>query len=97
MEDYFPPEVRWTHPKGGLFLWVTTPEAIDTTDLLKDAIQQKVAFVPGYSFHPTGGGHNTMRLNFSNASEDMIVEGIRRMSVAIKQRLAHQTPVFSIN
>ncbi|NTU66071.1 MAG: aminotransferase, partial [Chloroflexi bacterium] len=97
MEETFPSEVRWTHPQGGLFLWATTPESIDTTDLLKDAIQQKVAFVPGYSFHPTGGGHNTMRLNFSNASEDMIVEGIRRLSVALKQRLAKQTPVFSVN
>jgi len=97
MDDCFPPEVHRTHPQGGLFLWVTTPESIDTTDLLKEAIQQKVAFVPGYSFHPTGGGHNTMRLNFSNASEEMIVEGIRRMSVAIKQRLAQQAPVFSIN
>ena len=97
MEDSFPPEVHWTHPQGGLFLWVTTPESINTADLLKEAIQQKVAFVPGHSFHPTGGGHNTMRLNFSNASEEMIVEGIRRMAVAIKQRLAQQTPVFSIN
>ena len=97
MDDCFPPEVHRTHPQGGLFLWVTTPESIDTTDLLKEAIQQKVAFVPGHSFHPNGGGHNTMRLNFSNASEEMIVEGIRRMSVAIKQRLAQQAPVFSIN
>ena len=97
MEEFFPPEVRWTRPAGGLFLWVTTPESLDTVDLLKDAIAQKVAFVPGYSFHPTGGGHNTMRLNFSNAKDDMIVEGIRRMSVAIKQRLVRQAPVFSVN
>ena len=97
MEEFFPPEVRWTRPAGGLFLWVTTPESLNTVDLLKDAIAQKVAFVPGYSFHPNGGGHNTMRLNFSNAKDDMIVEGIRRMSVAIKQRLARQTPVFSVN
>jgi 2-aminoadipate transaminase len=97
MEQYFPPEVRWTRPHGGLFLWVTTPESINTAELLKDAIAQKVAFVPGYSFHPNGGGHNTMRLNFSNAGDEMIVEGIRRMSVAIKQRLAQQAPVFSIN
>jgi 2-aminoadipate transaminase len=95
MEETFPAEVRWTHPQGGLFLWATTPESIDTTDLLKEAVQQKVAFVPGYSFHPTGGGHNTMRLNFSNASEDMIVEGIRRLSVALKQQLAQQAPVFA--
>jgi 2-aminoadipate transaminase len=97
MEETFPHEVRWTHPQGGLFLWATTPEAIDTTDLLKDAIQQKVAFVPGYSFHPNGGGRNTMRLNFSNAGEDSIVEGIRRLSVALKQRVADLRPVFSVN
>jgi len=80
-----------------LFLWATTPESINTVDLLKDAIQQKVAFVPGHSFHPTGGGYNTMRLNFSNATEEQIVEGIRRLSVAIKHRLAQHAPVFSIN
>ncbi len=97
MEQYFPSEVRWTRPHGGLFLWVTTPESINTADLLKDAIAQKVAFVPGYSFHPNGGGHNTMRLNFSNANDEMIIEGIRRMSVAIKQRLTQSSPVFSVN
>ncbi len=97
MEQYFPSEVRWTRPAGGLFLWVTTPESLNTVELLKDAIAQKVAFVPGYSFHPNGGGHNTMRLNFSNAKDEMIVEGIRRMSVALKQRLAQSSPVFSAN
>lgn len=97
MEQYFPAEVRWTRPAGGLFLWVTTPESINTAELLKDAIAQKVAFVPGYSFHPNGGGHNTMRLNFSNAKDDMIVEGIRRLSVALKQRLVHHSAVFSAN
>jgi len=97
MEESFPAGVSWTRPQGGLFLWVTTPESINTVDLLKDAIQQKVAFVPGHSFHPTGGGHNTMRLNFSNATEEQIVEGIRRLSVAIKQRLAQHAPVFSVN
>jgi len=97
MEDCFPAGVSWTHPQGGLFLWVTTPESINTEELLKDAIQQKVAFVPGHSFHPTGGGHNTMRLNFSNATEEQIVEGIRRLSVAIKQRLSQQAPMLAVN
>jgi 2-aminoadipate transaminase len=97
MEASFPDGVSWTRPQGGLFLWATTPESINTADLLKDAIQQKVAFVPGHSFHPTGGGHNTMRLNFSNATEEQIVEGIRRLSVAVKQRLAQHTSVFSVN
>ncbi len=97
MEETFPAEMRWTRPQGGLFLWASTPESIDTADLLKDAIQQKVAFVPGYSFHPAGGGHNTMRLNFSNASDEMLVEGIRRLALVLKQRLATEAPIFSIN
>lgn len=97
MEDHFPSEVRWTRPQGGLFLWVTTPESINTADLLKEAIEQKVAFVPGHSFHPNGGGYNTMRLNFSNATDDMIVEGTRRLAVTLKNRLAKQQPVFAVN
>lgn len=97
MEECFPAEVRWTRPQGGLFLWVTTPESINTADLLKEAIEQKVAFVPGHSFHPNGGGYNTMRLNFSNATDEMIVEGTRRLAVTLKNRLAKQQPVFSVN
>jgi 2-aminoadipate transaminase len=88
MEQTFPEEVSWTRPQGGLFLWATLPESIDSADLLKDAIQQKVAFVPGQSFHPRGDGRNTMRLNFSNAQDEMIEEGMRRLAKAIKQRLS---------
>ncbi len=97
MEETFPEEVNWTRPHGGLFLWAATPEAIDTADLLKDAIQQKVAFVPGHAFHPNGGGHNTLRLNFSNATDDLLVEGMRRLAAVLKQRLVKERPVFSIN
>ena len=90
LEENCPPEVRWTHPHGGLFLWITLPEWMDSAELLKDAVQEKVAFVPGHSFHANGGGPNTMRLNFSNAGDEMIEEGIRRLGAAIKQRLARQ-------
>lgn len=80
--------VRWTRPQGGLFLWVELPESIDTTQLLQKAIARKVAFVPGAPFHPLGGGQHTMRLNFSNASEAMIEEGIGRLAGVITDRLA---------
>ncbi|RPI34825.1 MAG: PLP-dependent aminotransferase family protein, partial [Chloroflexota bacterium] len=83
MDSYFPPGVDWTHPDGGLFLWGTLPEEIDTTELLKVAVQEKVAFVPGYPFYPCGGGKNTMRLNFSNATPDNIRLGISRLGKAI--------------
>jgi len=79
MEKDFPPDVTWTHPQGGMFLWIRLPEHVSATKLLKIALEEKVAFVPGSAFHPQGGGENTMRLNFSNASPEMIEEGIRRL------------------
>jgi 2-aminoadipate transaminase len=80
--------VRWTRPQGGLFLWVTLPEGVDATVLLQEAVEAKVAFVPGTCFHPLGGGHHTMRLNFSNASEPMIEEGVARLGRVIAGHLA---------
>jgi 2-aminoadipate transaminase len=87
LTEHMPDGVRWTHPQGGLFLWATLPEDIDTTDLLAEAIKEKVAFVPGGSFHPCGGGTNTMRLNFSYSKPDQINEGIARLGRVIKNRL----------
>ena len=97
LQKYMPAGVKWTKPLGGLFLWVTLPESIAAVDLLQDAIKEKVAFVPGDSFHPNGGGKNTMRLNFSNANDEMIEEGIRRMSIAVKARLAQPAVMFSLS
>jgi len=88
MDGYFPPGVDWTHPQGGLFLWATLPENMNSADVLRDAIEKKVAFVPGTPFYPyAAGGHSSMRLNFSNASEEKIREGISRMSLVIKNKL----------
>jgi 2-aminoadipate transaminase len=87
LEEYMPEGVHWTHPKGGLFLWVTLPEGIDTNAIFNQAVEAKVAFVPGGPFHPLGGGENKMRLNFSNSKPDMIVEGIKRLAKVIKNNL----------
>jgi 2-aminoadipate transaminase len=88
MEEMFPPEVHWTHPQGGMFLWGIMPEHIDAADVLKIALQRKVAFVPGSAFHATGGGANTMRLNFSYSNPDTIREGITRLGTTLKELIA---------
>ncbi len=89
MEEMFPPEVHWTHPQGGMFLWGILPEYMDAAEVLKVALERKVAFVPGGSFHAGGGGKNTMRLNFSYSDPDTIREGITRLGVTLKEAL-HQ-------
>ena len=85
LDRYAPPGVRWTKPAGGLFLWATLPEGFDTVKLLDEAIAEKVAFVPGAAFYPTGGGERTMRLNFSYAAPDVIDEGIQRLCRVIEK------------
>ncbi len=87
MEEMFPPEVRWTQPQGGMFLWGILPAGIDAAEVLKRAVERKVAFVPGAPFHPNGGGENTMRLNFSYSSPDTIREGITRLGTVLKELL----------
>ena len=79
IEKHFPPGVSWTRPQGGLFLWVRCPEGVDTEQLLKKALEEKVAFVPGFAFFPDGRGRNAMRLNFSAMSPDKIRLGIERL------------------
>jgi len=90
MDRDFPPEVNWTHPQGGLFLWGVLPTYMDAKDLLTTCLEKKVAFVPGEPFHPTGGGKNTMRINFSNATHEEINQGIKRLGTAISEKLAKQ-------
>lgn len=88
-----PPGVSWTHPHGGLFLWVRLPEGMDTEQLLRPAIEEEgVAYVVGSGFYADGGGKNTMRLNFSFPSEAEIDEGIRRLANLVKKRAVSGAP-----
>lgn len=88
LKEFFPAEVTWTHPKGGLFLWVTLPEGMDSQSLFETALKENVAFVPGDSFYANGDeGRRHFRLNFSNAQPEQIREGIRRLSLAVKRQL----------
>ena len=72
----FPGGVSFTKPEGGLFIWAELPENISALDLLNKAIEKKVAFVPGTHFCVGGGHENTLRLNFSNSTEEQIITGM---------------------
>jgi DNA-binding transcriptional MocR family regulator len=88
MSRSFLPEVTWTQPAGGVFVWATLPAALDAADVLRDALRDKVAFVPASSsFFADGSGHNTMRLNFTNASVDLIAEGMARLGRTLTRRV----------
>ncbi len=88
IEEYFPSEVSFTRPEGGMFLWITLPEQLSALELFEQAIKENVAFVPGTPFYTDGGGTNNMRLNFTNADENTIEKGIRRLGLIIRKLLA---------
>lgn len=87
LEKYFPPNCKWTKPRGGMFLWVELPEKISSIEMFKDAIKEKVAYVHGRAFNVNGRGENTMRLNFTNPKDELIEEGIKRLAKVIKERM----------
>src|ERR671910_1079613 len=87
LADHFPRQAEWTRPAGGLFIWVTLPDFIDTTDLLARALRDNVAFVPGEAAFLDGRGRNAMRLNYSGSDEDAIREGIRRIGEVVTEQV----------
>jgi len=93
LRENFPPTVTWTHPHGGLFLWVTLPEGLDMQAIFQSAIEHNVAFVPGNSFYANDPheGSRHMRLNFSNAAPEQIREGIGRLATAVKSHMPAMT------
>ncbi len=88
LATHFPREAAWTQPQGGLFIWATLPDYIDTTDLLARALRENVAFVPGRAAYLDGRGGSSMRLNFSGSDEARIREGIRRIGAVIGEQVA---------
>jgi 2-aminoadipate transaminase len=84
LEQHMPADVRWTRPQGGMFIWVTMGDRVDTDLLLKQAVEKQVAFIPGSKFYPPGTvKKNELRLNFSYSDETQIREGIRRLASLI--------------
>ncbi|WP_067046934.1 aminotransferase-like domain-containing protein [Methanofollis ethanolicus] len=84
IDDLFPDGVSRTEPDGGMFLWVTLPLGFSSMALFERALAEHVAILPGLPFYVDGGGENTVRLNFSNADEDGITEGMHRLARALE-------------
>jgi 2-aminoadipate transaminase len=88
LADHLPAEAHWTHPQGGMFIWATLPDYIDTTDLLARGLsEENVAFVPGRAAYLDGRGGSSMRLNFSGVGEDDIREGVRRIGKVVREQV----------
>ena len=87
LEEFMPPEVTWTEPEGGLFLWITVPKCIDTDHLLNVALEEGVVFAPGASFYPDGRGHDSFRVAFCFETPENLREAIRRLAMVIEGQL----------
>jgi 2-aminoadipate transaminase len=87
LAEHFPAAATWTEPEGGLFIWATLPDYIDTGDLLAKALRSDVAFVPGTAAYVDDRGKNSMRLNFSGVTDEEIREGIKRIGRVIKEQV----------
>jgi 2-aminoadipate transaminase len=88
MDEMMPEGISWTRPEGGMFLWVTLPEGMDSAELLKKALKKRVAFVTGKAFYvDPKDGSSTLRLNFTHPSDDMITEGLRRLGSVLNQEI----------
>jgi len=87
LDDHMPKEVTWSKPTGGMFLWLTLPEHMDTKEIFMTAIEHNVAYVIGRPFHCDDGGGNTLRLNYSYPKLEQIDVGIKSLAKAIKAKL----------
>ncbi|MER7423264.1 PLP-dependent aminotransferase family protein [Nonomuraea rubra] len=87
LESLMPPEVTWTRPGGGFFVWATLPEGLDSKAILPRAVAERVAFVPGTGFFSDGSGARHMRLSYCYPAPDRIREGVRRLAGVIEQEI----------
>lgn len=85
IKEEFPEDVQCTEPEGGMFLWVTLPDGMSSLELFERALKEKVAFVPGQAFYAEKPQLNTLRMNFSNSSEEKIKVGISRLARSIRE------------
>jgi 2-aminoadipate transaminase len=88
LEDNFPTDFKWSKPEGGMFVWVEGPKGMDMEEVYKRAIEKGVGFVPGKFFFPNpDDGIETMRLNFTNITEDQIKHAIKVLASVVKEEM----------
>jgi 2-aminoadipate transaminase len=87
LEEYMPEGVSWTHPEGGLFLFLTMPEGFDAVAFYDKALSAGVAYVAGEFFHPDRSGKNTMRMNFSFMTPQKITEGVKLLAELLEDEI----------
>lgn len=93
LQKYMPEDIGWIVPQGGMFFWLTAPQGLDSLELLKRAVEEKMAFVPGQPFYADGSGQNTLRLSYSSATHEQTEEGIKRLGRAVHQMLGREPVV----
>lgn len=87
IEAYLPRGIAYTKPEGGMFLWLTLPEYMDSSMLFDEAIRANIAFVPGETFYVNGGGKQSLRFNFSNCNKSQIEEGMKQLGCLLKKHI----------
>ena len=87
LEEHMPEGITWTHPEGGLFLFLTMPEGFEAVKFYDKALDAGVAYVAGEFFHPDGSGKNTMRMNFSFMTKERMTEGVRLLAELLRATL----------
>jgi 2-aminoadipate transaminase len=94
IEEFFPENLSYSKPEGGLFIWVELPQGIDSAHIFSECLKNNVACVPGTPFFPNGTRNNALRLNYSNMSAEQIVEGMKRMGDVLHRELTMETTVL---
>ncbi|KKI90355.1 aminotransferase [Bacillus sp. SA1-12] len=94
IEEFFPKNLSYSKPEGGLFIWVELSEGVDSTHIFNECLKNNVACVPGAPFFPNGTQKSTFRLNYSNMSNEKIIEGMKRMGEVLHRELEKETTLL---
>ena len=84
LDEHLGDIARWSRPDGGIFIWMELPDSVDTTEIFTEAVERRVAYIPGAVFSTTGGHHNTMRLSYANLTPEKIGEGVKRLAEVVR-------------